>query len=66
MEGPTTRELSPTRINSAASLHMTVPCSSLSLVRFAFRHGLPNHCYSADPFYRGLPALRQATRRTLW
>lgn len=66
MEGPTTRELSLARINSATRLYMTVPCSLLSLVRFAFRHGLPNRCYSANPFYRGLPTLRQATRRTLW
>jgi hypothetical protein len=37
MEGPTTRELSLTRINSAASLQLTVPCSLLSLTRFVFR-----------------------------
>jgi hypothetical protein len=36
-EGPTTRELSLPRDNSAARLQLTAPCSSLSLTRFAFR-----------------------------
>ena len=35
--GPTTRELSLPRDNSAARLELTAPCSSLSLTRFAFR-----------------------------
>jgi hypothetical protein len=35
--GPTTRELSLPRDNSAARLLLTAPCSLLSLTRFAFR-----------------------------
>lgn len=37
MEGPTTRELAPLRINSATKLDLTVPCNSLSLIRLVFR-----------------------------
>lgn len=37
MEGPTARELTLTRINSATSLYLTIPCSLLSLTRFVFR-----------------------------
>ena len=65
-EGPTTRGLSPPRLNSAARLQLTVPCSLLSLIRLAFRRGGSSHCYSTASVYRGLPTLRQATCRTLW
>ena len=37
LEGPTTRELSLPRVNSAARLQLTIPCSLLSLIRFLFR-----------------------------
>ena len=50
-EGSTTRELTPARINSATRLQLTVPRSSLSLIRFAFRHRVPNRCYSAAPVF---------------
>ena len=66
MEGPTTRELVLARIDSAAGLHLTVPCSLLSLIRFAFRHRVSSHCYSTSQISSGLPTLRQATCRTLW
>jgi hypothetical protein len=46
VEGPTTRELAPPRINSATRSNLTVPCSSLSLIRFVFRRRLASHCYS--------------------
>jgi hypothetical protein len=51
MESPTTRGLAPARINSATRSYMTVPRSSLSLIRFAFRHRLPSHCYSTGPVF---------------
>ena len=49
MEGPTTRELAPPRVNSATRSQLTVPRSSLTLIRFAFRRRVPNRCYSASP-----------------
>ena len=64
--GPTTRELEPPRVNSATRSQLTVPRSSLSLVRFAFRRRVPNRCYSAIPVFNGLPTIRQAACRTLW
>jgi hypothetical protein len=64
VEGPTARELSLPRLNSAARLHLTVPCSLLSLVRFLFRRWSTNHCYSSANS-RGLPTFRQAASRTL-
>jgi len=45
MEGPTTRELALPRVNSATRSQLTVPRSSLSLIRFAFRRRVPSHCY---------------------
>jgi len=51
MEGPTTRGLTPPRVNSATRSKVTVPRSSLSLIRFAFRHRLPSHCYSSGPVF---------------
>ena len=66
MEGPTTRELAPPRVNSATRSQLTIPRSSLSLIRFAFRRRAPNRCYSAVPVFSGLPTLRQAACRTLW
>ena len=49
MEGPTTRELALPRVNSATRSQLTVPRSSLTLIRFAFRRRVPNRCYSAVP-----------------
>ena len=51
MEGPTTRELAPPPINSATRTQLTVPCSSLSLIRFVFRRRLASHCYSPNPIF---------------
>ena len=49
MEGPTTREPALPRVNSATRLLLTIPRSLLSLIRFAFRHWLPDRCYPAIP-----------------
>ena len=50
-EDPTTRELAPPRVNSATRLQFTVPRSSLSLIRFAFRRRQTSHCYSIIPAF---------------
>ena len=50
-EGPTTRELALSRVNSATRSELTVPRSSLSLIRLAFRRRLSGHCYSTHPVF---------------
>lgn len=50
-EGPATRELAPLRINSATKSNLTVPRSSLSLIRLVFRHRSPSHCYSPSSVF---------------
>jgi hypothetical protein len=52
VEGPTARELALPRVNSAAGIPMTVPCSSLSLIRFLFRRWATSHCYSSAQHLR--------------
>jgi hypothetical protein len=58
MEGPTTRELPLLRINSATKLDLTVPCSSLSLIRLVFRRRLSSHCYSPHSVFSRASHLR--------
>lgn len=52
MEGPTTRGLAPPRVISATRLLLTVPCSLLSLIRFAFRPRVSSRCYSSCPVFQ--------------